>query len=178
MDQSTPGTRGRWPAPSAALARPARPVALTQGSELRYMTVRFGYRIGAMDFLVGNGVLIELLPNPATYPIPNVPAALRGFVNRQGALVPVWDLHVVLEVAPAANARESILLLGRGEGRIGLVIDGLPQALKQLESVTRLPAPPEPVREYVSGAALAAGTLWMELDYERLVRVQTERALV
>lgn len=142
------------------------------------MTVRFGYRIGTLGFLVGDGVLSELLPNPATYPIPNVPAALRGFVNRQGALVPVWDLHVVLEMAPAASTRESILLLGRGEGRIGLVIDGLPQALRQLEPVTRMPAPPQPVREYVKGASLAAGTLWLELDYERLVRVQTERALV
>jgi chemotaxis signal transduction protein len=178
MDQTTPGTRGRWPAPSAALAHSARPAALTQASELRSMTVRFGYRIGTLGFLVGNGVLSELLPNPATYPIPNVPAALRGFVNRQGALVPVWDLHVLLEMAPAANSRESILVLGRGDARIGMVIDGLPQALKQIEAVTRMPAPPAQVREYVNGASLAAGTLWMELDYEALVRAQTERALV
>jgi chemotaxis signal transduction protein len=160
------------------LAGSVRPAALRQQSELRNLTVRFGYRIGTLGFLVGEGVLSELLPNPATYPIPNVPAALRGFVNRQGALVPVWDLHVVLAMAPAVNTRESMLVLGRGDARIGLVIDGLPQALRQLEPVSRLPTPPEQVREYVNGAALAAGMLWMELDYERLVRTQTERALV
>lgn len=178
MDSSAPGTRAGWPAPSTALGRSARPAPLTQGSELRSLAVRFGYRIGALGFLVGHGVLSELLPNPATYPIPNVPAALRGFVNRQGALVPVWDLHVVLDMAPAANTREAILVLGRGAARIGLVIDGLPQALKQLEPVTRMPALPDAVRAYVSGAALAAAALWLELDYERLLRAQTERALV
>jgi chemotaxis signal transduction protein len=178
MDETTAGTRGRWPAPSAALARSVRPAALAQANERRSTVVRFGYRIGALGFLVGSGVLSELLPNPATYPIPNVPAALRGFVNRQGALVPVWDLHVMLEVAPTANSREAVLLLGRGDARIGLVIDGLPQALKRLEPVTRMPAPPEQLREYVRGAALADGTLWMELDYAGLVRAQTERALV
>jgi chemotaxis signal transduction protein len=178
MDESTAGTRGRWPMPSAVLARTARPAALTQASERRSSVVRFGYRVGALGFLVGEGVLSELLPNPATYPIPNVPAALRGFVNRQGALVPVWDLHVMLELSPLTDARESILLLGRGEARIGLVIDGLPRALKGLESVTRLPAPPQQLREYVHGACLADGTLWMELDYQGLVRTQTERALV
>jgi len=178
MDETTAGPRGRWPAPSAALARSVRPAALTQAREQRNTTVRFGYRIGGLGFLVGPGVLSELLPNPATYPIPNVPAALRGFVNRQGALVPVWDLHVMLEMAPLANSRETILVLGRGDARIGMVIDGLPQALKGLEAVTRMPAPPEQLREYVRGAALAAGTLWLELDHAALVRAQTERALV
>jgi chemotaxis signal transduction protein len=164
--------------PSAALARGGRPAALTQASELRSTVVRFGYRVGALGFMVGKGVLSELLPNPATYPIPNVPAALRGFVNRQGALVPVWDLHVMLEIAPLTDTRESILLLGRGEARIGLAIDGLPRALKRLEPVNRLPPPPEQLREFVAGACIAEGTLWLELDYESLVRAQTERALV
>lgn len=177
MDETTASTRGRWPAPSEALARSGRPAALRQAGELRSLTVRFGYRIGSLGFLVASTVLSELLPNPATYPIPNVPAALRGFVNRQGALVPVWDLHVLLDVAPAADARESILVLGRGETRIGLVIDGLPRALKQLEPVSRLPAPPEQLREYVHRAWIGEGTLWMELDHEALVRAQTEKAL-
>ena len=81
-----------------------RTAALTQANELSRATVRFGYRIGALGFLISEGVLSELLPNPATYPIPNVPAALRGFVNRQGALVPVWDLHVMLETPPAPTS--------------------------------------------------------------------------
>jgi chemotaxis signal transduction protein len=177
-DESTSsGTRGRWPAPSEALARSARPAALAQSGELRGAAVRFGYRVGSLGFLVGRGVLSELLPNPATYPIPNVPAALRGFVNRQGALVPVWDLHVLLDAAPAPKARESVLLLGRGESRIGLVIDGLPRSLKQLEPVSRLPAPPEVLREHVQGAYIADGTLWMEFDCEGLLRAQAQQAM-
>lgn len=177
MDEST-SSRGRWPTPSEALARSARPAALRQAGESRSAAVRFGYRIGSLGFLVGKEVLSELLPNPATYPIPNVPAALRGFVNRQGALVPVWDLHVLLDVAPQAQTRESILLLGRGESRIGLVIDGLPRSLKRLEQVSRLPAPPEVLREHVHGAWIGEEALWMELDYEGLLRAQAELAMV
>jgi len=176
MDEST-GTRGRWPTPSEALARSARPAALAQSGELRRATVRFGYRVGSMGFLVARGVLSELLPHPATYPIPNAPAALRGFVNRQGALVPVWDLHVLLDDAPAVETRESILLLGRGESRIGLVIDGLPRSLKRLEPVSRLPAPPALLRDYVQAAYTGDGTLWMEFDCEGLLRAQAQQAL-
>jgi len=179
MDESTgsAGARGRWPTPSEALARSARPAALAQAGELRRAAVRFGYRIGSLGFLVGSGVLSELLPKPATYPIPNVPAALRGFVNRQGALVPVWDLHVLLDDPPPASTRESLLLLGRGESRIGLVIDGLPRPLRRLEPVSRLPSPPEVLRNYVSTAFIADGALWMEFDCEALVRAQAAKTM-
>jgi chemotaxis signal transduction protein len=179
MDESTStsGVRGRWPTPSEALARSAQPASLARTGEARGAAVRFGYRVGSLGFLVGRGVLSELLPKPATYPIPNVPAALRGFVNRQGALVPVWDLHVLLDAAPAVDTRESILLLGRGESRLGLVIDGLPHALRQLEQVSRLPAPPEVLREYVQGAYIADGALWLEFDCEALLRAQAQQAM-
>src|SRR5688572_17261610 len=80
-----------WPSPSEALARLRSPAQLTDAEVRRTAVVRFGYRIGQLGFLVGAGVLSELLPTPEIYPIPNVHASIRGYVNLQGALVPVWD---------------------------------------------------------------------------------------
>src|SRR3954454_10350943 len=96
MDESTIVTAAKWLKPSAALAQAARPAPLGGSRSVRATVVRFGDRVGSLGFLVGPGVLSELLSTPEIYPIPNVPPALRGYVNRQGALVPVWDLRVLI----------------------------------------------------------------------------------
>jgi len=117
MDESTIVTAAKWLKPSAALAQAARPAPLGESRSVRATVVRFGYRVGSLGFLVGPGVLSELLSTPEIYPIPNVPPALRGYVNRQGALVPVWDLRVLIGDHPehdeAQDKREAILLLTR-----------------------------------------------------------------
>ncbi len=181
-----------WLAPSDALTRMARPAPLTDGKTLRTTFVRFGYRVGSLRFLVGPGVLSELLHAPETYPIPNMPTAVRGYVNRQGALVPVWDLRLLLndttlndssidsigdsESKESADNRESILVLGQGDQRVALIINGLPRSLKNTERATRLPQLPGALNGYVKEALFADHNLWFEFDHEGFFRIQTEQA--
>jgi chemotaxis signal transduction protein len=180
-------TNGTWLKPSEALNRFARPAPLTNAAPLRATAVRFGFRIGSLGFLVGAGVLSELLPNSETYPIPNVPAAVRGYVNRQGALVPVWVLRQLLDADFFANdssheraatnaSHESILLLGRGDQRVGLLIDGPPRSLKKLQPANTSPQLPAILQPYVKDAYFADETLWCEFDYLSFFRALTDNA--
>jgi len=196
--EETPIINGAWLVPSEALTGMASPAALTNVKSQRAATVRFGYRVGSLQLLVSPGVLSELMSTADTYPLPNVPHAMRGYVNRQGALVPVWDLRLLLgdsselndepfsnsrtettrldESSKHAANRESILLLGRGDLRVGLIINGLPQALKQSERVARLPQLPDELTGFVKEALYANNSLWFEFDHEGFFRTQTEKA--
>lgn len=169
---------GSWLKPSEALNRTARPAPLTNATATRTRDIRFGYRIGPMGFLVGTGVLSELLPASTTYPIPNVPPSVRGYVNRQGALVPVWDLRrlLMLDSEDALVDKESILLLGRGEQRVGVIVEGLPRSLKKLQRVATPPQLPKILESYVQDVYFADDVLWHEFDYTNFFRAQTETA--
>jgi twitching motility protein PilI len=165
---------GDWLAPSEALTQLHRPAPLTDANSMRTAAVRFGYRVGSLGFLVGASVLSEFLPAPEIYPIPNVHSSIRGYVNLQGALVPVWDLRSLLG-DDAENAGEAVLVLGRGEQRVGLAIEGLPKALKRLERVARPPRLPDALENYAKEALFGDDNLWFEFDHEGFFRMQTER---
>lgn len=164
--------------PSQALTGMSRPAPLQAVQVTRNETVRFGYCIGTLNFLIAPGVLSEVLRSPAIYPIPNVPVALRGYINRQGALIPVWDLAHVLDcrIADETKAQipesifrkeeqESVLILGRDDDRVGVMIDGLPRAIRNIEKSARLPLLPARLSGHVPTALFAEGVLWLELNH-------------
>ncbi len=172
--------------PSQALTSMARPAPLDRLQVSRKEILRFGYSIGALNFLVAEGVLSELLRAPTIYPIPNVTAALCGYVNRQGALIPVWDVAGIIDcrVIESSTApqkpqsslhdahQQSLLILGDGNNRVGVMIDGLPKTIRNIEKSSRLPLLPTALVDHVSGALFADDTLWLELNYETFFSAQ------
>jgi chemotaxis signal transduction protein len=184
MSTPTPGSEDhRAPGlkPSQYFARIKRPAPLGEANVTRAVAVRFGYRAGSLGFLVGTGVLSEYLPRPNIFPIPNVHAAIRGYVNLQGALVAVWDLQMMLgDVsddqldAAADTSRDAVLVLGRGDQRVGVVVDGLPRALKKLERTTRPSQLPQSLQSYVQDAYFGEDALWLEFDQEAFFKAQVQ----
>jgi len=176
--------------PSQALTGMARPAPLLHENVSRKETVRFGYSIGSLNFLVAEKVLSELLRAPTIYPIPNVPAALRGYINRQGALIPVWDVGGIVDCKIVDSAgfaeglpssrhelqQQSVLILGNGDNRVGVMIDGLPKTIRNIEKSARLPLLPAALTDHVRGAVFADHALWLELDHETFFSVQALRA--
>jgi|SRR5882724_7656333 len=174
MSIPSTGMSDEWLAPSAALSRMTQPEPLSDPNAVRAAVVRFGYQVGPLGFLVGAGVLSELLPSPQIYPIPNVDAAIRGYVNVQGALVPVWDIRALLGAGFDAD-HDSVLVLGRGDRRVGMLIRGLPRALKQLSRVVRPPRLPDAFGSFAKEAWLGDGNVWFEFDQQGFFTALTER---
>jgi chemotaxis signal transduction protein len=171
-----------WLKPSQILGRTKAPAQLGQRQIAKAAAVRFGYRVASLGFLVGEGVLSEYVLKPTIYPIPNVNTAVRGYVNLQGALVAVWDLHVLLNIGVDGNAVEqmadanaAVLVLGRGDARVGLVVDGLPVALRVLEQTNKPSQLPNAIQGYVKDALISDGSLWFEFDHDAFVRAQARQ---
>jgi len=95
--------------------------------------------------------------------------------NLHGTLVPVFDVAELLGLAHDTRGKPMLLVLGHGDEKAGLVIDGLPVRLR-LTSADRIDeaAVPAPLANCVSDAYWSDGLDWMDLKVDALLRLLGE----
>jgi chemotaxis signal transduction protein len=170
-------------APSEALlagaAAQATPHLFSAASRDRDAVQREGFRVGALNLMVRYEDGSELAEMPPVCRLPNAPDWFLGMTNLHGALVPVFDPAARWGTVHDGAARNMLLVLGHGEQRAGVVIDGLPTRLKPTAG-DRLQDAPEP--SVLAGCVAAThrieGKDWMDLNcaalLERLQRDLSE----
>jgi len=95
----------------------------------------FGFSISGEDFVVSARHFCEVFTDIAIAPLPNAPSVLLGLVNLRGLLLPVYQLQVFLSAASPADQgqktsrKKIVLVIGKGERAVGLLIDALPVSL-------------------------------------------------
>jgi twitching motility protein PilI len=165
-----------WLRPVEALTQfaPTERVALDGESEPEQADTRYAIRVGDIGLLIGARVPSEfVLPVPVSR-VPNTPDWFAGLINLRGALLPVFDLELMVangrqaKQATVAGGRLLFLVLGRGERAAALKIHGFPQPLRGLEPLDQMPPIPSPLDECVTNALVENGSAWLELDHERL----------
>ena len=78
------------------------------------------------EFVVQIGEVTEILPVPATTPLPGVHAWARGVANVRGRLLPIVDLGEFLgRHRQARLADNRILVIQQDELSVGLVVDAV-----------------------------------------------------
>jgi twitching motility protein PilI len=137
--------------------------------------LREGFRIGELRLLIPYEDGSELTEMPQVYLLPRAPAWFLGMANLHGALVPVFDPAVLFGVARDENAKPMFLVLGHGDDKAGLVIDGLPQRLRLAVSdrIDNAAVPPL-LAGCVKDVYWSDGRDWMELQVDDLLRAVTE----
>jgi len=138
-------------APDAAVAAAAAGPRAPAG-----VLLREGFRVGGLRLMIRYEDGSELTDLPPVYRLPRAPAWLLGMANLHGALVPVFDPAELLGVVHGED-KPMLLVLGHGDARAGVVIDGLPVRLR-LEPGDRIPDAALPPRL----AACAEGVWWSE----------------
>lgn len=138
-------------APDAAVAAAAAGPRAPAG-----VLLREGFRVGGLRLMIRYEDGSELTDLPPVYRLPRAPAWLLGMANLHGALVPVFDPAELLGVVHGED-KPMLLVLGHGNARAGVVIDGLPVRLR-LEPGDRIPDAALPPRL----AACAEGVWWSE----------------
>lgn len=104
---------------------------------------------------------------PAISPIPNSVAWLRGMINLRGALVPVFDLALVLGVSGQAfREQPAVLVFDKGAQAVGVITDGYPVQLPGLSRMAHLPELPTALKGHVAAGYAHDGDLWLEFDHE------------
>lgn len=156
--------------------------ALLQGFELApevaaaqaaaELHLRQGFSVGSVNLMLGYEQGSELTELPAMHRLPHAPAWLLGMANLHGALLPVFDLAHLFNVAHREGQRPMLLVLARGADAAGVVIDGLPQRLRfDAHQVVGPDVVPTALAAMVERAVLIDGRLWFDLDCAALLAV-------
>jgi twitching motility protein PilI len=139
--------------------------------------VRYGFRVGSLNLLITPRVVTEVIAMMPIAIIPNCPPWLLGMINLRSNLVPVFDLAMICGLNQQHAGRERwILVFDKGDGAVALVIDGQPEALRQMAAVSYLPSLPTALRGAVAGGFTVDQELWIEFDHQAFFRALNETA--
>ena len=130
--------------------------------------IRYGYRTGSTRFLVPEGTVSELLHSTKIYHLPNAPNWIVGLINLHGNVIPVVDIASYVGDGISRLQKSNVMAIGTNEAAIGLLIDGLPEAIKENEIITGMSAVPEKLEGYVKAGLYSDGYNWYEFDVYKL----------
>lgn len=129
---------------------------------------RRGFCIGDLKLLVHLDATSEVLEMPALYRLPGAPAGMKGLANRHGRVVPVMDLAVLFGM-PERGVRSWLLVCGRGDDAVGLVIDSLPERKSFVhDDEVGLADITHPIASYAKTAFRESQDIWLDLDAEQM----------
>ncbi len=165
MDSDTAAVQSRWLNPSEALQRFHPPKGVSPGMRQPAIEIsRFGFRVGQLHLLIQTGTLSEVITQTPIYPMPNVPSWFIGVMNLRGNLIPVFNLHRLLETGEADHAHK-VLVLDQGGSGVGIPIDGLPHAVHIGDALHNIPPLHDVLQEHVTKAYTTDGRIWLDFDH-------------
>jgi twitching motility protein PilI len=131
---------------------------------------RQGYRIGQVQLLSKFEDASELLELPRLFRVPGAPREIVGIANLHGNVVPIFSLHERLQQANNVGQKKMVLVLGHGDSKAGVLIDGLPLRKKfASEQAIDVTSAPLNLQDYAWAAWRADDGVWIEFDYARLL---------
>lgn len=137
---------------------------------------RQGFRIGALNLMIGYTDASELADPPPLHRLPNAPHWFLGMSNLHGVLVPVFDLARWLGVERSASAKPMLLVLAHGLDAAGIVVDGLLERLHwSREQLADADLVPDGLAGIAPRAVLLGEQLWFDLEVSALLsQLETE----
>jgi chemotaxis signal transduction protein len=140
---------------------------LIEADAARYIQRR-GFCIGDLRLLVHLDATSEVLEVPPLFRLPGAPTGVKGLANRHGRVVPVIDLTVLFGLQHVSAASEWLLVCGRGDAAVGIVIDSLPERKKFVkDDEIGLSDITHPIASYAAAAYRDGQDIWVDLDTEK-----------
>lgn len=82
------------------------------------------FRLGRQEFGIEIDHVREIIRPVAATPLPRMPDSVAGMINVRGKIIPIVDLHRLLDLAPAAHERTArIIIVETDSVLIGLEVD-------------------------------------------------------
>ena len=150
----------------AVLGSETHPVDAQEASaETSRVEVRQAIRIGPLRLLLDFSSTSRLSEMVPITPVPAAPPWLKGLASLRGSVLPVVDLAVLGGIDVSSVPRPYLLVLGRGENAIAILIDGLPERFRLTASHGNAPhAAPEWLVRSVLQAYAQNDEVWLDLD--------------
>jgi chemotaxis signal transduction protein len=141
---------------------------LIEADSARYIQRR-GFCIGDLRLLVHLDATSEVLEMPPLFRLPGAPTGIKGLANRHGRVVPVMDLSVLFGLSHDRAASAWLLVYGRGDEAVGLIIDSLPERKRFVQDdEISLSDITHPIASYAKAAYREGQDIWIDLDTEEL----------
>jgi len=139
---------------------------LLEADSARYIHRR-GFFAGGIRLLVNLDATSEVVEMPPLFRLPGAPAGIKGLANRHGRVVPVMDISLILGSQQDYAAKVWLLVCGRGDEAVGLVVDSLPERKKfAQEDEVGLSDISHPLAAYAKAAFREGQDVWIDLDME------------
>ncbi|MBI5429290.1 MAG: chemotaxis protein CheW [Nitrosomonadales bacterium] len=141
---------------------------LVEADYARYIHRR-GVHVGELRLLVGMDAASEVVEMPPLFRLPGAPAGVKGLVNRHGRVVPVLDLLALFGSTYERTSNAWLLVYGRGDEAVGLMIDSLPDRRKFIgDDQIGIAEITHPIAVYAKAAYRDGQDIWIDLDMEKL----------
>lgn len=161
--------------PSQALNRPFElPDGLLPGqSATDAEAERFNahaVRVGNIGLLLPRDRISELIEQPAVCRLPNTSTWFDGIMSVRGNMIPVFDLHQLFDIAPAA-ARRRLIVVGENDRAVAFWADDYPRLLSLDDGSVFDGTPPLPVliRDHARRYYLDDDQVWVDWNIETFV---------
>lgn len=134
---------------------------------------RLGFQVGSENWFVPLHQVSEVVPVPATMPVPLTHSWFRGVANVRGNLYSIVDFAEFQGREPIAPGMERrvILVNDRLVGGAGLLVSRM-LGLRNPEQFSPAARPASAPPWLAAAYADASGTQWLELDLPALSREQ------
>lgn len=142
------------------------------------LNIRYGFRLGKINFLVNQFSMSEVVTKPVIYSVPNTPSWIQGLINLRGILVPVFDIKKILKQEKDETKSNTLLVLDKGERAFATFIDALPVSINidevDFNEITVPDDVPEALKGKVTGSFELKDEIWLELDYDTFIKTITK----
>lgn len=136
--------------------------------------IRYGYCFDGVGFLVGEGILSEIINDYTIYPMPNCASWMTGLVNVRGNLVPVYDLKELFglktsRVDATSKDYKHLLVLDKGTDSVAVLIYELPLALNIVNwnASDHKPELANCFSKYITSSYLDDSIIWVDFDHKK-----------
>lgn len=130
---------------------------------------RRGFHVGDLRLLVNMDATSEVAEMPPLFRLPGAPSGITGLVNRHGRVVPVLDLLALFGAGHDSSAHVWLLVHGRGDDAVGIIVDSLPDRKKfAQDSAVSLEDITHPIALHAKAAYQEGRDIWIDLDMEAL----------
>ncbi len=132
------------------------------------------FRVASEEYAVSLMDIKEIIKPRETTEIPHAPAFVRGIISLRGTIVPVLDMRLRLGFPPSTDsARERFIIVKKGEGFCGLLVDEVYQVINlDQQPIERPPTVLEGTdREFVKGIGRKDENIYILMDLEKVTDI-------
>jgi purine-binding chemotaxis protein CheW len=140
------------------------------GATLKYLC----FRVASEEYAVSLMDIKEIIKPRETTEIPHAPAFVKGIISLRGTIVPILDMRLRLGFPPSPDsARERFVIVKKGEGFCGLLVDEVYQVINlDQQPIERPPTVLEGTdREFVKGIGRKDENIYILMDLEKVMDI-------